>query len=86
MTFHVHVVYTVASTDLSWPSTGVQVVYTWLEDGMLVAHVRSPELAGGDPILIRRWIDKDDPDRLLAESSCAGFSCTRSYRRVGSET
>ena len=53
---------------------------------MLVAHVRSPELAGGDPILIRRWIDKDDPDRLLAESSCAGFSCTRSYRRVGSET
>ena len=58
----------------------VQVTYAW-EAEALVASMRSPELAGGQPIEIRRWVDPQS-HLLLAKSSCGDASCTRSYRRV----
>ena len=64
---------------ISMMGRDVKVVYVW-EAGTLLAKVRSPELASGAPIEIRRSIDPNS-GRLLATSTCDGVSCTRSYRR-----
>lgn len=58
----------------------VQAIYEWKEEATLVASVHSAEFADGDVITIRRWVDSQS-GFLVAESTCGGRRCTRTYRR-----
>jgi hypothetical protein len=55
----------------------VGVHYKW-EGDALVATMRGDQIAAGEPISVRRWVD--DTGTLIAESSCDGVSYTRTYK------
>ena len=74
--------YTDREVHLAMMGHDVGVHYAW-EGNQLVATMRGDQIAGGKPIMVRRWVD--DTGTLIAESSCDGVSYTRSYKPVSSE-